>query len=180
MPFLAALSRRQWALPILAALDDGTAARLAPLAAATGAGRASVRATLVHLADLSLIERNPGHGHPLRPEWRTTARGEALLPIARLALRGRGQDDPIPIVVRRQWGLAIVERLAEPSGFGGLRRALLPITDRALSLTLKDLESERWVRRDVEEQHYPPRARYRRDRRARALGAAIDRFRAAG
>ncbi len=177
MPFWAVLSRRQWALPILAALADGTAARLAPLAAATGAGRASVRVTLQHLAELELIERNPGHGHPLRPEWRITPRGSALVPIAKLTLRGRRPEDPVPTVIRRQWGLAIVDHLTLPSGFSGLRRALLPITDRALSLTLKDLEAEQLVRREIEGRHHPPRALYRRDRRARALGRAIDRYR---
>ena len=81
---LVKLSSRAWSLPILAQIARGVACRQAPLIAATGAGRTAFGASLTHLIDLKLLERNPGHGHPLRPEFRLTPAGQAAAAMGAL------------------------------------------------------------------------------------------------
>ena len=79
---LVKLTSRAWSLSILAHMDRGVPGRQAALISATGAGRTSFRQSLDHLIDLRLLERNPGHGHPLRPEFRLTAEGAEIARIA--------------------------------------------------------------------------------------------------
>jgi len=69
------LCSRSWSLTALGLMADGVSGRVSPLAAAAGCGRTSMGASVEHLVDLGLLERNPGHGHPLRPEYRFTEQG---------------------------------------------------------------------------------------------------------
>ena len=71
------VASRAWALPILNCLHGGVPGRQAPLLAATGAGRTAFAQSIGHLIEIGLVERNPGHGHPLRPEFRLTEAGKA-------------------------------------------------------------------------------------------------------
>ena len=77
------LTSRAWCLNILALMATGTPGRQAPLLAATSASRTSFAASLEHLFQLNLLERNPGHGHPLRPEFRLTRTGAEYAMTAR-------------------------------------------------------------------------------------------------
>ena len=82
MQLLVNLTSKAWSLKILARLHAGVSGRQAPLIAATGASRSSFAASLEHLFQLGLLERNPGHGHPLRPEFRLTDKGKAVAAMA--------------------------------------------------------------------------------------------------
>jgi len=75
---------RAWAIPILSNLHAGIAGRQAPLLAATGANRTAFAQSMDHLISIGLLERNPGYGHPLRPEFRLTQPG---VPAAAIAQR---------------------------------------------------------------------------------------------
>lgn len=76
------ITSRAWALPILSNLHTGVAGRQAPLLAATGASRTAFAQSMEHLISIGLLERNPGHGHPLRPEFRLTPSGIKAAAIA--------------------------------------------------------------------------------------------------
>lgn len=76
------ITSRAWALPILSSLHTGVAGRQAPLLAATGASRTAFAQSMEHLISIGLLERNPGHGHPLRPEFRLTPPGIEAAAIA--------------------------------------------------------------------------------------------------
>ncbi|MEM1364953.1 MAG: winged helix-turn-helix transcriptional regulator, partial [Pseudomonadota bacterium] len=168
------LSARAWALPLLACMHRGVAGRQAALIHATGAGRTAFRQSLDHLLEMKLLERNPGHGHPLRPEFRLTALG------ARVAYVADQVEQLVPgeeqqVLLRRAWTLPVLSRLEEPMRFTEIKRGLPTITDRALSLSLQRLEQARWLQRDVDTEARPPRAIYA----ARDEGFKIGRLMAA-
>ena len=156
MEFLVKLTARAWSLSILARLDAGVPGRQAPLLAATGAGRTAFAQSLAHLHALGLLERNPGHGHPLRPEFRLTPQGRAAAAAAaRMERAGAGEA-----LLRRAWIAPVLAACREPRHFNQIRAALPPITDRALSQSLKRLETQRWLRREVAADRRPPRPVY--------------------
>ena len=79
---LVKISARAWSLDILAQMYRGVPGRQAALLSATQAGRTAFSKSLAHLVELGLVERNPGHGHPLRPEYRLTDRGKIAAAMA--------------------------------------------------------------------------------------------------
>ena len=153
------LTSRSWSLHILAALHRGTAGRQAPLLAATGASRTSFGQSLKHLITLNLLERNPGHGHPLRPEFRLTAKGQRIAAIAHqvLTLENNQTDKTL---LRRTWTLPILAVSNRPRHFSHLKSHLPAITDRALSQSLKSIEAHDWIARSIDTQSRPPRPLY--------------------
>lgn len=152
------ITSRAWTLPILARLHEGTQARQAPLLAATGAGRTAFAQSLQHLIDIDLIERNPGHGHPLRPEFRLTAQGIEAAALAH-AVHQATTPAGLPLL-RRTWVLPILSTLQAPRHFNDIGRHLGRITDRALSQSLRIMEDHQWVLRDVSTASRPPRPLY--------------------
>jgi len=153
------ITHRAWALPILAHMHQGVAGRQAALLSATGAGRTAFAQSMEHLITLGLVERNPGHGHPLRPEFRLTPNGAAAATLAskvQQAAGSEGQD-----LLRRSWTLPVLASLEAPSHFTSIKRNLVTITDRALSQSLRTLEEREWVVRSVESATRPPKPLYR-------------------
>ena len=146
---LVKLTSRAWSLEILALLHSGLPGRQAPLLAATPAGRTSFAASLDHLLELGLLERNPGHGHPLRPEFRLTPAGVTAAETAdRIVAAGPGDADFG--LLRRSWTVPVLALTETPQRFSTLRTGLVKITDRALSTALKRLEDRDWLRRDID------------------------------
>ena len=156
---LVKLTSRAWNLTILSLMHAGIPGRLAPLLAKSGASRTAFAQSLAHLIEIGMLERNPGHGHPLRPEFRLTARGLSAAALAGriLALSGSESRD----LMRRSWTVPVLTTLRNPVRFGDIRRGLPDITDRALSISLKSLEERDWVERRVDGAARPPRPIYR-------------------
>lgn len=144
----------------LALMHQGVPGRQAPLLAASGASRTSFVNSLNHLVELGLVERNPGHGHPLRPEFRLTAQGAEIAPIAhRIEAAVSGNKDQG--LVRKSWTIPLLAVTGQARPFSVIKRNLSPITDRALSQTLHSLDACRWIERSVDIDHRPPRPFYR-------------------
>ena len=152
------ITSRAWSLPILACLSEGTPGRQAPLLKATGATRTAFAQSLDHLTKLGLLERNPGHGHPLRPEFRLTPKGAEVAFLAQKIDRLAEASDKQ--LLRKAWTLPVLTSLKEPRYFGDIRRTLDPITDRALSQSLRTMEDRSWVHRAVDASARPPRPIY--------------------
>lgn len=149
---------RAWAIPILANLHAGIAARQAPLLAATGASRTAFAQSMDHLICIGLLERNPGYGHPLRPEFRLTPLGVSAAAIANKIHSVTADADQD--LLRRSWTLPVLTALHRPSHFNDIKRNLRTISDRALSQSLKAMETRCWVQRSVDEAARPPRSIY--------------------
>ena len=152
------ITSRAWTLPILWNLHEGVAGRQAPLLAATGAGRTAFAQSMEHLISLGIIERNPGYGHPLRPEFRLTEIGRTVAVMASGIRDATPEDDHA--LLRKSWTLPVLSLLQRPSYFGEVKLRLNPITDRALSQSLKVMEARDWVARDVDVAARPPRPMY--------------------
>jgi len=152
------ITSRAWAFSILSNLHDGVPGRQAPLLAATGASRTAFAQSMEHLVEIGLLERNPGHGHPLRPEFRLTQQGLRAAAIANRVLRASRVEDRD--LLRRSWTLPVLTTLQSPSHFNEIKRNLLTITDRALSQSLKSMEERKWVQRSVSIAARPPRPIY--------------------
>jgi DNA-binding HxlR family transcriptional regulator len=166
---LIALFHHRWSAPVLAELARARGSRFVVLANALGVGRESLRRTLAALVELGLVRRNPGYGHPLRPEYLLTERGEdvAARCVRLLALLDGNAD-----VALKKWSLPVLAALEHPARFSQLRDALPGISARALALALKDLEAAGLVRRRVQET-YPPSTVYAATRAAQRLRAVL-------
>jgi DNA-binding HxlR family transcriptional regulator len=160
---LVALFHHRWSAPVLAELDRRKGSRFAALAGTLGVGRESLRRTLDSLLALDLVRRNPGYGHPLRPEYVLTERGAA---VARRCgeLLALADDE----VLLRKWSLPVLAALERPARFSKLKAALPGVTPRALALALKDLRAAGLVERRIEDA-YPPTAIYAATPRAQRL-----------
>jgi DNA-binding HxlR family transcriptional regulator len=152
------LYRHRWSLPILEQLALSGGSRFVVLANKLGISRDALRQTLDVLIDEGLVMRNPGYGHPARPEYILTKKGKSVAPLCtRLLkeLRRRGLEE----LGLRRWSLPILTALSSESRYAELREAL-GATPRALTLALKEL-----VARGVVERHvhagYPPSTTYR-------------------
>ena len=153
------ITSKAWALPILSSLHVGIAGRQAPLLAATGASRTAFAQSMDHLIKHGLLERNPGYGHPLRPEFRLTQLGKEAAAIADKIQHVSSEDDQR--LLRKSWTLPVLTSLQTPSRFNEIKRNLHTITDRALSQSLKSMEAKDWVHRRVDDTARPPRSIYR-------------------
>lgn len=152
------VTSRAWALPILWSLHEGVPGRQAPLLTATGASRTAFAQSLDHLIGIGLVERNPGYGHPLRPEFRLTLPGIEVAAIAHRIHRVSTAADQA--LIRKSWTVPILTSLHAHQHFNDIRKSLVTITDRALSQSLQTMEAHHWVRRQVDEAARPPRPLY--------------------
>lgn len=156
---LVKVTSRAWSLKVLALMHEGTPGRQAPLLAASGASRTAFAQSIRHLETLGLLERNPGHGHPLRPEFRLTPTGQALAPIAH-QIEASARDDAGAVLIRKMWTVPLLAVANKPKVFSALKRELNPITDRALSKSLRELSNQKWIERSVNVELHPPRPYY--------------------
>lgn len=172
MNLLVKLTSKAWSLKILALLNDGVPGRQAPLVAATGASRTSFANSLEHLVRLNMIERNPGHGHPLRPEFRLTAEGAVVAAIASRILKSVPDNDAFS-VLKRSWAVPILAVTETPQRFSAIKSGLGQITDRALSQSLCLLEDRDWLKRDIDVSQRAPYPTYLAVNAGRDINRAI-------
>ncbi len=146
---LVKLTSKAWSLKILALLATGSPGKQAPLVAATGASRPSFSASLKHLYELNLIEKNSGHGHPLRPEFALTEKGKVIAEMANRIVDLVPEEASFDLV-RKNWTIPVLSITERPARFSVIKAGLNTISDRALSKSLGALEEKKWIRRDID------------------------------
>lgn len=119
----------------------------------------SLTRTLAGGIAAGLIMRNPGYGHPLRPEYMLTDEGARIAGLAQAWLAAQTQVGIAPGVLTR-WGPPIVHLIGTGlNRFNDLSRALVAASPRALSQGLQALGTHELVTRRLIDS-YPPASRY--------------------
>ena len=166
------LSGSRWFVPLLGLISRDEGARFAMLAARLGISRSMLSGALDRLLARGWLMRNPGHGHPLRPEYVLT---EAGRPVGAWCERVMAERERLGLGRSGlgRWSLPLVGRLYRQwRRFSTLQADLRPISPRSLSLSLKQLLAVDLVERRLENA-FPPMPLYgltgRGDRLARAM-----------
>lgn len=152
------LCSKAWGLRILSYLGKGHNARISPMAYELSTGRTAITASMSYLIELDYVRRVKGHGHPLRPAFELTKQGEVLAAWAielDNILAPKSWD-----IAARTWSLPVMRLTHSAPRFGQLRSELKPVTDRALSQTLKVLRNHDWIKRTVNGDAAPPEVSY--------------------
>ena len=106
-PLLIQLGSHRWLIPLLADLAAHRGARFVELIHRLGLPRDSLTRTLDAAAAIGWAQRNPGHGHPLRPEYILTEAGKAA--AARAATIADAQASiGLPPGGATRWGLPLI------------------------------------------------------------------------
>jgi DNA-binding HxlR family transcriptional regulator len=169
---ISSLFHHRWAAPVLAELHRSKGSRFVTLSNRLGLGRESLRRTLTALIDAGLVMKNPGYGHPLRPEYVLTERGAAVAPACARLIAALERLDANDIGLKK-WSMPAVFALADGEcRYSELRKRLPGVTPRALTLALKDLAAAQLVERRVTPD-YPPASVYRLRPRARPLARIL-------
>lgn len=157
---LNALSRHRWAVAVLAHMADRGGGRFAEMANRIGAPRDSLRRTIAALAAEGWIVANPGHGHPLRPDYLLTEAGRKIGGACREIAAAQARAGMPPQAVTR-WSLPLLHLIgAGEARFNRLERAMEGATPRAVAASLKALTGHGLVTREVVA-GYPPTSAYR-------------------
>lgn len=170
-PLLVQLGSHRWLVPLLADLAAHKGARFVELIHRLGLSRDSLTRTLEAAGRIGWVQRNPGHGHPLRPEYILTITGRAA--AARAATVAEAQRAiGLPPGAATRWGLPLVAGIgAGHDRFNALSRLLAPATPRALSQGLTALGEHGLVKREVLDLR-PPASRYELTQSGHLLAAA--------
>lgn len=162
---LSGVFHRRWAVPVLGELAELRGCRLIQLTTRLEAGRQPVRDAIDALIGLGLVRPNPGYGHPLRPEYLLTARGERAAPACRDLMRALERARAVPVGLRK-WSMPTLAALdTGATRFGEIAGALGGATDRAVSIALGELGEAGLVSRRVIDAR-PPTPTYALTKRA--------------
>ena len=170
-PLLAQLTSHRWLVPLLADLAAHKGARFVELVNRLQLARDRLTRTLDAAAAIGWVQRNPGHGHPLRPEYILTDAGHAAALRAATIAEAQAAIG-LPPGAATRWGLPLVAGIdAGHDRFNALARLLAPATPRALSLGLTALGQHGLVVREVVDGR-PPSSLYGLTGNGRVLAEA--------
>ncbi len=169
----AALFHHRWSVPVLAELHRSNGSRFVVLVHRLGVSPDSLHHTLQALIGHGWVMRNPGYGHPLRPEYVLAPAGMVLAPVcAHLVklLDAMGIEE----TGLRKWSMPVLITIqAGNRRFSDLKSSLTGITARALTMTLKDLRTAGLANRAILDE-YPPATRYKLTQQGRKLGRVLE------
>jgi DNA-binding HxlR family transcriptional regulator len=157
------LFHHRWAVPLLAELERaGGHGRFVGLTHRLGVAQDSLRRTLAAALERGYVMRNPGYGHPLRPDYVLGPRGRLLAPACVELMDELDRLDAVSLGLRK-WSMPVVYVLGTDGAggvhrFGDLRAHLPAATPRALSLALDALGTEQLIERADPGYRVGPRA----------------------
>ncbi len=170
---LSLLFHHRWTAPVLSEIEKSSGSKFVTLVHRLGVSRDSLRHTLDSLIRCGWVRRNPGHGHPLRPEYILTRSGikparwcrRVMTLLSRLGVES---------VVLRKWSMPVAFALRRGNHrFSQIRTCIPGLTPRALAITLKELQSAGLLRRVITE-GFPPATRYEFTELGKKLAGVLD------
>ncbi len=127
---------------------------------ALGINRATLGTTLSALMEADLVMRNPGYGHPLRPEYVLTATGKDVAPHC-ARFEALIDDEGLSALAHRKWTAPILLTMRTGKNrFNAIQAELVGISPRALTTALRALTTAGLMSRQVDD-GYPPRTTYK-------------------
>jgi DNA-binding HxlR family transcriptional regulator len=172
LELLEQLGRHRWTVPLIAALAARKGGRFVELLHVLGLGRESLSRTLEGAMDAGWVKRNPGHGHPLRPEYILTDAGETAAQLC-VAIEGAQTKIALPPTSLTRWSLPLIHLVDHGEHrFAALSRALPHSNPRALTQSLKSLISQQLLNRRVIDA-FPPVPEYRLLPKGSVLAGAL-------
>lgn len=160
-------------MPVLSALHQSpVGARTTVLAATLGASRDALRLSLRVLQDARLVARNPGHGHPLRPEYVLTTSGRALAAACARYVEATDQMRLGATASRKWTAPTLLVASRANMRFGELQSALAGISPRALTAVLRSLTRLKLMGRHLADE-FPPYASYQLTRRGEHVAELV-------
>ncbi len=166
------LFHHRWSAPILAELQKSDGGKFVTLTQRLGVGRDTLRTTLEAMIGHGWVKRNPGHGHPMRPEYRLTRDGARIAPLCRRVV-DLLEAQRVSKIGLNKWSMPVAYVLrGGRSRFSELRASLPGVTSRGLALTLRALPDAGIVARLVSED-YPPATYYNLTARGRKLAMVL-------
>ena len=145
---------------MLAELSSQGGSKFVTLQNRLGIGPTALRQTLKFLIERKVVIRNPGYGHPMRPEYLVTNSGKEIAKRCE-ELMAAVKDKNVNRVIIMKWALPILAAMAGGcTRFSQLRGSVNTITSRALTIFLKEALAAGVVERAVVD-GYPPSPEYR-------------------
>ena len=143
------LFNKRWSVRILALLHSNNGARFVVMKQGLEVNADSLTRNLQHLMDAELVERNPGYGHPLRPEYILTARGRALAPRCEKLVQAVARLG-VADTVYRKWSVPLLVHIRSGNGRFSRLRDDLGVNPRALTQSLHRLRASDLVMQKVD------------------------------
>jgi DNA-binding HxlR family transcriptional regulator len=172
------LFHRSYAVPAIACLYAEQGAKFVTLVHRLGASRDTVSLTLKYLVGRGIVMKNPGYGHPMRPEYVLTAAGQRLGESCVRVVAAVDELDIAPVAFKK-WPMPVVAAVGGGADrFSSLLGSLEGVTPRALTGALRDLSRIDVVERSVTAS-WPPHPRYVLARAGERLMPALDGLREA-
>jgi DNA-binding HxlR family transcriptional regulator len=169
---LIALGKQRWMVALLANLAAHEGGRFVELLNRLGLSRDSLVRTLEGARAAGWVKRNPGHGHPLRPEYILTDAGKQMANKASRIIEAQSALH-IPTGALSRWGLPIIHTISEGhQRFNDLSRCIAPAGPRAISQSLRALTSHDLIVRELVD-GYPPASLYKLTSNGSVLAHAI-------
>jgi len=175
---LGGLFHHSYVVPMIACLHAEQGAKFVTLVNRLGASRDAVTMTLKYLIKKGIVEKNPGYGHPMRPEYVLTRGGSRLGTACRSVLEAVDEFE-IAEVAFRKWSMPVILAIGHgASRFSAMQEILGTITPRALTGALRDLGRAEVVEREINES-WPPHPHYELATIGQSLLPKLDRLRVA-
>ena len=140
-----------------------------------GVRRDSLVLALEGLIEAGLVIRNPGYGHPMRPEYLWTPVGRKLAAECAVLMAKLKRMGIVELAMNK-WSLPVVYATATTDGrFNAIKSALPEITSRALTQALRDLQGSGLLTRMLVDDD-PPRTEYSLTGRGRGLIPVLEKL----
>lgn len=152
------LTEYRWGPYVLRELRRTDGCKFVTLVERLKANDVTIRRLLAFLIENGLVMRNPGYGHPARPEYILTPSGESSAASSELLL-AKLEKHSLEHLLNNRHALPLLVAIGGRHLRFAEIKTLLAVTPRSLSLLLNELQNQRLLVREVTT-NQPPQVKY--------------------